>query len=275
MLSDGNGIYVSGTGTGNIIRYNYLHDNQSHSLPAAIRCDDDQHEVLIYGNVLYQNGGHAAAIASKGVNDIINNFIVDQTRVPRNGYISFEWVPVTGSKVQRNIIVSHPDGGLAHSERMRKGQTTGGPKIVSTDMDSNLYYHPTDPHWVDEHLMKMRAVGKEKASLVGDPLFVDPASGDFSFQPGSPALDLGIESLDVSKMGRLKDRSLLNSDGSLFVPQDIFPKFSWDTTPVDCMFGDKDRVLTPEEVELIAAQHRLSLHHSPLLWRAAVSTCPV
>ena len=50
LLSDGNGIYVSGTGAGNIVRYNYLHDNLAHSLPAAIRCDDDQHETLIYPN---------------------------------------------------------------------------------------------------------------------------------------------------------------------------------------------------------------------------------
>ena len=56
---------------------------------------------------------------------------------------------------------------------------------------------------MDEHLLRMQAAGKEKASLVGDPLFVDPAGGDFSFRPGSPALDLGIESLDVSKMGRI------------------------------------------------------------------------
>lgn len=35
---------------------------------------------------------------------------------------------------------------------------------------------------------------------------------------------------------------------------DLFPKFSWDTTPVYYMFGDKDRVLTPEEVEFIAAR---------------------
>ncbi|TWU44232.1 hypothetical protein Q31b_17680 [Novipirellula aureliae] len=209
LLSDGNGVYVSGTGTGNIIRYNYLHDNLSHSLPAAIRCDDDQHETLIYGNVLYNNGGHAAGIASKGVNDIINNFIVDPVVMPRNGYISFEWVPVTGSKVERNIIISNPEGGLAQSETMRKGQTTGGPKLETLEMDANLYYHPTDPHWMDEHFAKMRAVGKEQASLVGDPLFEDPAGGDFSFRPGSPALKLGIEPLDVSKMGRLKDRSSL------------------------------------------------------------------
>ena len=71
-------------------------------------------------------------------------------------------------------------------------------------MDSNLYFHATDSAWMDEHLSKMRAIGKEKASLFGDPLFTDPASGDFSFRPGGPALKLGIEPLDVSKMGRKK-----------------------------------------------------------------------
>ncbi|VGO19737.1 right-handed parallel beta-helix repeat-containing protein [Pontiella sulfatireligans] len=205
LLSDGNGIYVSGTGTGNIIRYNYLHDNLAHSLPASIRCDDDQHDTLIYGNVLYNNGGFSAGIASKGINDIVNNFIVAPAVVPESGYISYEWVPVDGSKVYRNIIVSHPDGGKAHNERPR-GKDNGGnppPKFVDTDMDSNLYYHPTDSHWMDEHLQMMQAIGKEKHSLFGNPLFTDPATGDFTFRPGSPALTLGIEELDVSKMGRL------------------------------------------------------------------------
>ena len=90
-----------------------MHDNLAHSLPAAIRCDDDQHDTLIYGNVLYNNYGFSAAIASKGVNDIINNFIVAPVAAPRWGYVSFEWVPVTGSQVYRNVIISHPDGGIS------------------------------------------------------------------------------------------------------------------------------------------------------------------
>ncbi len=207
LLSDGNGIYVSGTGRGNIIRYNFLHENLAHTLPAPIRCDDDQHETLIYGNVIYNNYGRSAGIASKGVNDIINNFIVDATVAPSSGYISYEWVPVTGSKVYRNIIVSHPDGGKAHNERYR-GADNGGnpkPKLEETEMDSNLYYHPTDSHWMDEHLAEMRAVGNEHASLVGDPLFKDPANGDFGFKEDSPALKIGIEPLDTTKMGRLKN----------------------------------------------------------------------
>ena len=211
LLSDGNGIYVSGTGTGNIVRYNYLHDNLAHSLPAAIRCDDDQHETLIYGNVLYNNAGFSAGIASKGVNDIINNFIVAPAVVPRWGYISFEWAPVTGSKAQRNIIMSHPEGGNAYAERLRRGQTELEPKLVETDMDKNLYFHPTDSHWMDEHLLKMRAVGKEKASRFGDPLFVDPAGGDFSFRPGSPGPGLGNRAAGRLENGKAGQK--LPSDG--------------------------------------------------------------
>ncbi|MFC1766676.1 right-handed parallel beta-helix repeat-containing protein, partial [Planctomycetota bacterium] len=88
LLSDGNGIYIQGAGKGNIVRYNYLHDNLDHSLPACIRCDDDQHETLIYGNILYNNFGFSAGIASKGTNDIINNFIVAPQAAPFSGYIS-------------------------------------------------------------------------------------------------------------------------------------------------------------------------------------------
>ncbi len=208
LLSDGNAIYVSGAGRGNIIRYNYIHDNLEPSMPAPVRCDDDQHETLIYGNVLYNNYGFSAGIASKGINDIINNFIVAPITSPNWGYISFEWVPVTGSKASHNIIISHPDGGNAYAERPRRpgNPRPTDPKVVETDMDSNLYYHPTNPEWMDEHLVKMHAVGKEQASIVADPMFVDPAGGDFGFKEGSPALKLGIEPLDVSKMGMIESR---------------------------------------------------------------------
>ncbi len=205
-LSDGNAIYVSGAGAGNIVRNNFLHDNLAHSMPAAIRCDDDQHDTLIHGNILYHNFGFSAGIASKGVNDIINNFIVAPQSPPNSGYLSFEWVPVTGSKVFHNIIIAHPEGGKAVADRPRAtdGPDRPKPNIEETEMDANLYYHPTDPHWMDANWLRMRAVGKELTSLVGDPLFKAPERGDFSFQAGSPALKLGIEPLDVAKMGRRK-----------------------------------------------------------------------
>jgi hypothetical protein len=201
LLSDGNCIYISGAGTGNIVRYNYLHDNLEHSMPAPIRCDDDQHETLIYGNVIYNNFSFSAGIASKGVNDIVNNVIAKPQVVPKSGYLSFEWVPVSGSKVQHNIIISHPDGGIANNERPRNGQTENLPNIELTEMDSNLYYNPVDSHWMDAHFARMRKVGKETMSVFADPMFIDPDNGNFGFKKGSPAIALGIEPLDVSRMG--------------------------------------------------------------------------
>lgn len=47
---------------------------------------------------------------------------------------------------------------------------------------------------------------------------------------------------------------LLNSDGTRFVPKDYYPAFSWDTTPRYFMFGDMNRLLTPEQVRFIAAE---------------------
>lgn len=158
---------------------------------------------MIYGNVLYNNYGFSAGIASKGVNDIINNFIVAPLTAPNRGYISFEWVSVKGSKVNHNIIISHFDGGKVYGESAISRTQDGDPKVEETEMDSNLYFHPTDVHWVDAHLSRMHAVGKEKASLVADPMFVDPAGGDFGFKEGSPAIKLGIEALDVSKKRRM------------------------------------------------------------------------
>jgi len=47
-------------------------------------------------------------------------------------------------------------------------------------------------------------------------------------------------------------QSYVISDGSCFVPKEFFPKFSWETVPQYFMFGDKERVLYPEEVKFIA-----------------------
>ena len=44
------------------------------------------------------------------------------------------------------------------------------------------------------------------------------------------------------------------SDGSQFEPQDYYPKFSWDSTPMYFMLGDARRLLSPEEVDSIAAR---------------------
>ncbi|MGJ8677037.1 MAG: putative glycoside hydrolase [Akkermansiaceae bacterium] len=48
------------------------------------------------------------------------------------------------------------------------------------------------------------------------------------------------------------EEALSLSDGTQFVPQSHYPKFSWDTVPLYYMFGDKNKLLTPEQVRFIA-----------------------
>ena len=43
-------------------------------------------------------------------------------------------------------------------------------------------------------------------SLVGDPLFVDPANGDFRVKDGSPALELGFKNFPMDQFGVVSPR---------------------------------------------------------------------
>ena len=79
QLWDGGGIYISGTGGGNRIRENFIRDCLSENMCEGIRCDDDQNETIIERNVILRNGGMGTGIAIKGVNHVLNNFIVDST----------------------------------------------------------------------------------------------------------------------------------------------------------------------------------------------------
>ena len=63
------------------------------------------------------------------------------------------------------------------------------------------------------------------------------------------------EGFDIdSENSKLPDTKAfyINSDGSNFLAKDFYPKFSWKTTPLYFMFGDKERVLKPEELAFIS-----------------------
>lgn len=63
---------------------------------------------------------------------------------------------------------------------------------------------------------------------------------------------LAIEPQNATTTANQDERTLQISDGSRFVPKDFYPEFSWGSTPLYYMFGDKSRTLRPEQVRFIS-----------------------
>ena len=201
-LGDGNCIYVSGAGGGNIVRYNYCHDCFGKYMNAVIRCDDDQHKTTIHGNICCRTGGNGEGFISKGDNDITNNVVADLRPVQRQrGYIVFPYGAIKGSRIERNILYSRREGQDLYYHNRSSSRHGPPPQLRDTQTDNNLYWCTEDDDWATAHLESQRALGNEKHSVQADPLFADIDAGDFRFRPGSPAADLEIQPLDASQSG--------------------------------------------------------------------------
>lgn len=211
ILGDGNGIYVSGAGTGNRIHHNFVHDVAGANMNAAIRCDDDQHEVTVSHNVIARVNGEG--LVWKGRCDIVNNVIFalrSRTEAGggtehQRGFLVLSGDPVEGSVVRHNICVSMEPRYPILFEHDRPWSRQGRPMppvtLASCEADRNLYWNPGNPAWADAFLATQRARGVERASVFADPGLRDPRANDFTFPPASPAAALGIEPVDVSRAG--------------------------------------------------------------------------
>ncbi len=189
---DGNFIYISGGGGGNVVEENFVHESLSEHMNNALRCDDDQMETTFKRNIIYKSGGYAEGFMSKGKNNIIGNLIVDLKTTGRHrGYFRFRDGIIDGSVIQRNVLYSRePDQNILH-----EGVESGGnkaPLLRYTKADYNVYFSTVDPEWGNKHIQKERQNGIEEHSIAADPMFVDIEHGNFQFKDGSPALKLGI-----------------------------------------------------------------------------------
>ena len=194
LLHDGNCIYLSGNGDGNIVRYNVTYN---HPKGAMIRTDDDSHGSTVSGNLLFGTKSDSA-IAIKGLNTAQYNVFINS--ILTTGGAGNTVHP--DSELSRNVFyfTSATKPVRFHSKIER----------VGAGLDYNLYYHKGGD--AEKILQAQRKKSKahkiDVHSVAGDPLFVDPVQGDFSFKASSPAIELGIEPLTletVGKMGTTRD----------------------------------------------------------------------
>ena len=209
-MGDGNAVYISGTGKENHIFRNYIHHLDGDGVASGIRCDNDQYETIVEGNVLYKVRSAKTGISTTEMNHILNNVIVDiiPSRRPItkpnivHGYISIPgppW-PLKGARIRRNIIWS-PRADYWPIVEHKSMSTGAGERLIGTETDNNLYWCPVDPQWGQRHIDEQREHGIEMHSVCADPLFVDVEHGDLRLQRDSPAWKLGIEMWDVSMAG--------------------------------------------------------------------------
>jgi hypothetical protein len=210
-MADGNGIYVSGTGAGNLVRYNYIHDCASEHMGEAIRCDDDQHDTVIHGNIITRMGGLATYVAIKGINHVTNNIFAFPLAPPGRGMLSLECAPVNGSRIQRNIFLTDRKGDRIVYQGLNYYNNTA--TLADCITDNNLYWNTADPNWGGRHIARERKAGSETGSLSRDPLFADARADDFRLKPGSPLRNQGFEPLDAVIIGSRGRRSRKHING--------------------------------------------------------------
>jgi len=189
ILHDGNAIYLSANGDGNIVRHNVLYN---HPHGAHLRTYDDSHGAIISGNLVFANQSDMG-IQIKGLNVATNNILV-------NGILTTGGAGNTCDPetiMQRNVLyhtLSREEPGFFHSLPMLDGS-----------LDSNLYWH------VDLKIGEAKfacqqsdkSPNRDKHSLLADPLFANMEKGDFSFAEGSPAERLGIESFPADFLNQV------------------------------------------------------------------------
>ena len=200
ILGDGAIINITGAGEGNIIRRNYIHHIFNPNLHGVIRIDDFQRGTLIEENVIFKTNSFGGALVLRHENYAVNNVVCDA----RPGcYIWIGWRPFDGSRIVGNIFV-HPgeeQGFYASTGALDVFQHLG--RMEKGEIDRNIYYNLKSPD-KPTVLEKLHAVGHEKNGAYTDPLFIDWENGDFRLKPDSPALKMGIKSIDLRNVGLTK-----------------------------------------------------------------------
>ena len=89
-------------------------------------------------------------------------------------------------KMRNNIFV-------CNEARMR------GNWVRAENFDHNLYWIQLSQPATEKYIASLHGYGQEKNAILGDPLFIDPKTGNFHLQPASPARGKSVEVNDITK----------------------------------------------------------------------------
>ncbi len=198
LLSDMGGVYTLGPSEGTSVSHNHIHHVTCFTYGGwGLYTDEGSTGITMEGNVTHDttDGGFHQHYGKENV--IRNNVFAfsEEYQIKRSraeDHLSFTF--------EKNIVV------FDRGELLGPGWTGTTANFLTK---SNVYWDASArPVTFTEKKLSFadwQKKGQDVDSVIADPLFVDPAQRDFRLKPGSPALALGIKSIDVSAMGVLRD----------------------------------------------------------------------
>ncbi len=193
VLGDQGGIYTLGAQPGTVLRGNYIHDQFGFPWAVGIYLDEGSSQILVTDNVIHRATTHAFHCNYGRENIASNNIFA----CGMGGHIGRGRAEEHSTyTVAQNIIYWEEGDVLFKTKAWEKGRYA---------FDRNLYWNPNQPAFTLNtwSWAEWQARGQDVRSLIADPLFVDPARGDFTLKPGSPAEKIGFKPFDYRMAGRL------------------------------------------------------------------------
>jgi len=193
-----------------VLRRNVLHHNQDSGISTLGGTQGCRYE----DNLAYANGDHGFDMLNSPGNTFYANTSVGNYK---DGF-SVEGSS-TGTRVLGNVAVGN---GVTSNEYNLYADAASSPSLQS---DSNLFFNadPAVPpvKWngvvYPTVAAYSQASGQDTHARSADPLFADPAGGDFHLLAGSPAIDSGTSApadyptTDLDGATRVNDDSALNT----------------------------------------------------------------
>lgn len=206
---DAGAVTLWGTGQFNEIRNNRIRAIDGQGLNGqvmGIYLDDGADYTTVQKNLVYElDGAIAAPVVIKGIHNVIeHNIFTRRDGVSGFRHLQFVGEPVFAHTLRHNILYidssapgsqvvwsvnEYTEDLIAASANNVFWVVGANPLFINALPDANNF-----ANWV--------SLFGDDNSVVADPLFADPANGDFSLLPGSPALVRGFQGIELSIVGR-------------------------------------------------------------------------